>query len=310
MASGSARGVVSESVAHALEGKRIRPLDIVFRGILAFTLVLAIGVLLILLVDVGVTAAPVLLERPVGFLTSANSSIPSNAGVEQGIVGSLQMIVIVLIVSVPIGIGAAIYLEEYAPDTRFTRLLSTNIRNLAGVPSIVYGLLGLAFFVEFLGGLTGGTSVISGGLTLAVLVLPIVIITSAEAIRAVPQSIRDAAYGLGAARWQVVRGQVLPAAGPGILTGMILTLARALGETAALLLVGALLGFFSVGSGSLVEHLRGPYTSLPTIIFGWSTLPNREFRQLAAAAIVVLLVVLLLLNAGAVLTRNRYEKRW
>jgi phosphate transport system permease protein len=178
------------------------------------------------------------------------------------------------------------------------------------VPSIIYGLLGLAVFAQALRAITGGTSVIAGGLTLAVLVLPIVIITSAEAVRAVPSSIREAGFGVGATKWEVIRSHVLPSAAPGILTGTVLTIARALGETAPLLLVGALLGFFAPGAGSTLDQLRGPYTALPTIIFGWAIQPNADYRALTAAAILVLLVVLLSLQAVAILLRNRYERKW
>ena len=202
------------------------------------------------------------------------------------------------------------YLEEYARDTRFTRILTANIRNLAGVPSIVYGLLGLAIFVLILRPITGGLTVISGGLTLAILVLPLVIITSSEALRTVPQSIREAGYAVGATKWEVTRSHVLPYAAPGIFTGTVLSVARALGETAPLILVGAITGFFFVSSGNPIERLHGPYTSLPTIIFNWSRLPGEDFRHLAAAAIVVLMVLILTINATAIVLRNRYERKW
>jgi phosphate transport system permease protein len=300
----------SVAVRDGLRGRRFRPGDLAFQFGLLLTLVTALGVLMTLLFDVTRDAWPVLRDRPVAFLTSANSSLPFNAGVRQGLVGSLVLILFVIVFAVPIGVGAAIYLEEYAPDTRFTRLLNTNIRNLAGVPSIVYGLLGLAVFAEALRRVTGGVSVIAGGLTLAVLVLPIVIITSAEAVRAVPDSIREAGYGVGATKWEVVRSHVLPSAAPGIVTGTVLTIARALGETAPLLLVGAVTGFFAPGAGSFLQRIRGPYTALPTLIFSWATQAQSEYRNLSAAAIVVLLLVLLSLQALAILLRNRYERRW
>jgi phosphate transport system permease protein len=216
----------------------------------------------------------------------------------------------VVVLAFPIGVGAAVYIEEYAPDNRVTKFLTANIRNLAGVPSIVYGLLGLAIFVLVLGPLTGGLTVISGGLTLAILVLPIVIITSSEALRAVPNNLREAGYAVGATRWQVIRSHVLPYASPGILTGTVLSLARALGETAPLILVGAITGFFFVSSGSPVERLRGPYTSLPTIVYNWSRLPGDDFRRLTAAAIMVLMLLILVVNGTAILLRNRYERKW
>nr|MBA4170107.1 ABC transporter permease subunit [Chloroflexota bacterium] len=188
--------------------------------------------------------------------------------------------------------------------------LNTVIRNLAGVPSIVYGLLGLAAFVVLLpqwtGGGLGGRTVVAGGLTLAILVLPIVIITAAEALRAVPTTIREAAFGVGATRWEVVRSHVLPYAAPGILTGTILSLARALGETAPLVLAAAVLGNFS----QLGADPNGPYTALPVIIFNWARQPSADFREVTAAAIIVLLVVLLVVNATAIILRNRYDRRW
>jgi phosphate transport system permease protein len=297
-------------VQDAVRGRRLHPTELVFQAGLLLMLLIALGVLLTLLIRVTSDAMPVIRDRGGNFLVTGNSSLPFQAGVRQALIGSAELMLMVLIFAVPIGIGAAIYLEEYAVDTWFTRLLNTNIRNLAGVPSIVYGILGLAVFAQALQGITGGTSVIAGGLTLSVLVLPIVIITSSEALRAVPSSIREAGYGVGATRWEVVRSHVLPSAAPGILTGTVLTIARALGETAPLLLVGSLLGFFAPGAGSFLHQLRGPYTALPTLIFSWAVQPNAQFRDLTAAAILVLLVVLLSLQSVAILLRNRYERRW
>ena len=300
----------SAAVRERLSGRRIHTGELVFQGVLVLSLVIALGVLIALLLNVTRQAVPVFQQRGTDFLTKPNSSLPFNAGVRQGLIGSLLLIGFVIVFSVPIGIGAAIYMEEYAPDTRFTRLLNTNVRNLAGVPSIVYGLLGLVVFAQALRAITGGTSVIAAGLTLAVLVLPIVIITSSEALRAVPPSIREAGFGVGATKWEVIRSHVLPSAAPGIFTGTVLTIARALGETAPLLLVGAVLGFFSPGSGSFLTQLRGAYTALPTLIFSWANQPNEDFRDLTAAAIVVLLAILLTLQAFAIMLRNRYERRW
>ena len=212
--------------------------------------------------------------------------------------GSLFLIVLTGLLAIPTGIAAAVYLEEYARDSFLTRTLNTVVRNLAGVPAVVFGILGLALFVLVLEPLTGGRTLISGGLTLAVVVLPIVIITAAEALRAVPASIREAGYGVGATKWEVTRSHVIPYAAPGILTGVILTLARAFGETAPLLLIGAAASTFaSRASADIFERLTGPYTALPTIIFGWAKLPQKEFKALTAAAIVVLLVVILIINA-------------
>jgi phosphate transport system permease protein len=278
----------------------------VLHGAILLAMLLALGILVVLLADVAVRAFPVLTERPVEFLTSDLSSRPARAGIAQGLIGSLLLVLFVAIFALPIGVGAAVYLEEYARDTPITRFVRTNIRNLAGVPAIVYGLLGLAVFVTLLG---LGKILIVGGLTLAILVLPIVVITTSEALRAVPASIREAALGVGATRWETVRSHVLPYAAPGILTGTILSLARAFGETAPLLMVGAVAGTFSA-HGGLIDQLTGPYTALPTVVFNWAGQPQDEFRSLTAATIVVLVAVILLVNGTAIVLRNRYDRRW
>lgn len=269
-----------------------------------------LGLLAILIGDVVAGGWPVLGKDLAGLLQRPLSSLPARAGIAQGLMGSGLIAGIVALTSFPIGIAAAIYLEEYAKDSRFNRFIEVNIRNLAGVPSIVYGLLGVSVFVTSLRTLTGGRSLLAGALTLAVLALPVVIIVAAEAIRSVPVTVREAAYGLGATRWQVTRHQVLPAAAPGILTGMVLSLSRAIGETAPLLLIGAVTGFLATAGGGPVDALRGPFTTLPTIVFTWARQPSSGFRALTAAAIVVLVLVILLLNGFAMLLRNRYESRW
>lgn len=300
----------SEAVARGLRGRKLDIGGIVFEGALVLALLISLGFLVILLGDVIITGMPVFQERGWDFLTSNLSSLPGSAGVAQGIAGSLLMMVFVVALAFPAGIGAAVYLEEYAKDTRFNRFITVNIRNLAGVPSIVFGLLGLAIFVQALGGFTGGRSIIAGGITLAVLVLPIVIITSSEALRAVPDSIREAGFGVGATRWEVIRHHVLPAAAPGVLTGTVLSLSRALGETAPIVLVGAVTGFLATGDQTFVEELRGPFVALPTTIFNWASLPQLEFRANTKAAILVLLAVILLGNSLAIWLRNRYERKW
>lgn len=302
----------SAAVRAALRGSRFDVRSFALEGALFSSLLVTLAVLATLLYDVFSTGVGVFADRGLDFVTSNLSSLASRAGVWQGILGSVYLMGFVVVVSFPLGIGAAIYIEEYARDTALTRFVNANIRNLAGVPSVVYGLLGLAIFVKILGGVTGGRgSLMAGGLTLAILVLPIVIITAAEALRAVPASIREAAYGVGATRWEAVRSHVLPYAAPGILTGTILSLARAFGETAPLLMVGVATGFLSLGGGGFVEQVQGPYTALPAIIFKWSRLPQADFREgLAAAAIIVLLVLLLLVNSLAIVLRNRYERRW
>lgn len=215
--------------------------------------------------------------------------------------GSLWVVLGSAIVSFFLGLGTAIYLEEYAEKNWWTDLIQTNISNLAGVPSIVYGLLGLVVFVD---GLSMGRSLIAGILTMALLVLPVVVISSREAIRAVPPSLREAAYGVGATKWQTVKDHVLPAAFPGILTGVILSMSRAIGETAPLLVVG--------GASQVLfrpESLTDPFMVMPLQIFNWTGRPQEEFEQLAAAAIIVLMIVLLLMNSVAIFLRQRFSKR-
>lgn len=249
------------------------------------------------------------------FLQNSMSSQAGLAGVRTALLGSINIILITILFAFPIGVGAAIYLEEYA-DRRywFNRIIQTNIENLAGVPSIVYGILGLAIFVRALSGLTSGAwfgtptdngrTILSAGLTMGLLILPILIINAQEAVRAVPNSLRQAAYGLGATQWQTIWHHVLPNALPGILTGAILAVSRAIGETAPLILVGA--------STMLTSDPNGPFsyfTALPIQIYNWTTRPQSEFRNIAAAAILVLLITLLSLNAVAILFRNHFSKR-
>jgi phosphate transport system permease protein len=303
-------GPASLEVRSILRGRRMDVRGIAFEAVLLVALLLALAVLVTLLADVIIQAVPVFEEQGAEFLTSNLSSVPSRAGVFQGIWGSLALMGFVLVLSVPLGVCAAVYLEEYASDNRFTRLIVANVRNLAGVPSIVFGLLGLALFVQLLLAFTGGRSLLAGGLTMAILVLPIVTITAAEALRAVPVSIREAAFGVGATRWEVIRSHVLPYAAPGILTGTILAVSRALGEAAPLIVIGGAPVFFATGQQTAIETLQGPYTALPAIIYTWSRKSLRDFGPLTAAAIVVLMIVLLLINATAIWLRNRYERRW
>jgi phosphate transport system permease protein len=298
------------TVELALRGRRVDVRGRTFQALLLLTLLISLGVLLVLLWTTWNTAQPVFTERGGDFVRSDVSSLASRAGVWQGIVGSLILTGFVVVVALPLGVAAAIYLQEYARDTALNRLLIANIRNLAGVPSVVYGILGLVVFAQALRGITGGLSYISGGLTLAVLVIPIVILVTME-LRAVPASIREAAYGVGATRWEVVRSHVLPYAAPGVFTGSILSLARAFGETAPLLLVGAVTGYISTGGDrGLIETLQGRFTALPTLIFSFSRQIGDEWRANAAAAIIVLIVVILAVNAVAIVLRNRYERKW
>ncbi|MDP6347432.1 MAG: phosphate ABC transporter permease PstA [Dehalococcoidia bacterium] len=235
------------------------------------------------------------------FLTSLPSRFPERSGISSALWGSIWLIGLTALFSLTIGVGTAIYLEEYARRGWLTRAIQTNISNLAGVPSIVYGILGLAAFVR---AMSLGRSVMAGALTMTLLILPIIIVASQEAIRAVPRPLRDASFALGATRWQTVRRVVLPAAAPGILTGIILALARALGEAAPLIMIGALMFVPFVPTSPLDQ-----FSVLPIQIFNWTARPQPEFRLIAAAAIIVLLVVLLTMNAAAVLLRNKYQKR-
>lgn len=299
----------------ALRGKRRDVLGLLFRLGLLGMLLLSIVVLLVLIVTTLADAWPTVSGRGMEFVTSDGSSLASRTGVRQGLVGSLVLVGFVALIALPVGIAAAVYLQEYARDTRLNRALVASIRNLAGVPSVVYGILGLVLFVQALRGITGpetyGRSYVSGGLTLAVLVMPIVILITMEALRAVPAGIREGAYGVGATRWEVVRSHVLPYAAPGIFTGAILALARAFGETAPLLLVGAVTGYLNTPSGRTpIEALQGPYTALPTQVFAWAKLPGEDWQANTAAAIIVLLVAILVVNFIAILLRNRYERAW
>jgi phosphate transport system permease protein len=305
---------IDEEVRRALAGRRRDLREVAFRVVLLLSLVIALTVLITLLTDVVRTAIPVFEERGEVVFENGYSSLPANAGIRQGLIGSVYLMAFVIIVAFPLGIGAAIYMEEYAHDTRLTRFINTNIRNLAGVPAIVYGILGLALFVELMKPVTGpgtvqGRSLLAGGLTIAVMVLPIIIITTAEALRAVPTSIREAGFGVGATRWEVVRSHVLPTAAPGILTGSVLSMARALGETAPLIMVGAVTGFLAIQGGPL-EQLQQRYTALPTLVFAYVKKPQPEFQDLASAAIVVLMVLIFAVNLTAILLRNRYERKW
>jgi phosphate transport system permease protein len=300
----------AESVRRRIEGQQLDVTGLLFKAGLFFALAFTIAVLAVLLVDQATTGWSVLGTRFGDFVTGTLQSIPGSAGIHQGLRGSFWIGVFTVCISFPLGIGAGLYLEEYAVDTKLTRFISINIRNLAGVPSIVYGILGFAIFVKTFDGITGGRSVIAAGVTLAILVLPLIIITSAEAIRAVPDGIREAGFGVGATRWEVIRSHVLPYAAPGIITGTILSLARALGEAAPLILIGAVTNRLGSDPKILdVGSLDDRFTAMPIVITSWAGQPQKGFVALTAAAIVVLLAVVLLANAGAILLRNRYETK-
>ena len=272
-----------------------------FKALLVISLGVGIVALITLIVQVVVQGASRLNQDLIFHFPSSN---PELAGAQSAIMGTIWLMAVVAGTCLPLGIGAALYLEEYADRDRWwNRLIEINIQNLAAVPSIVYGILGLAFFVRGFADL--GQTILAGGLTLSLLVLPIVIIASREAIRSVPDSIRQGSLALGATKWQTIRRQVLPASIPGIATGSILALSRAIGEAAPLVLLGALT-FITFNP----EGLDSAFTALPIQIFNWISRPQDEFKVVAAAAIVVLLGLLILMNATAIWLRNRYQKKW
>ncbi len=276
--------------------------DRAFTAVVTAAALVGVAVLAVLLVDVIGDGAGRLSPD---FLTSFPSQIfPENGGIYPALIGSVWLLGLTALISVPLGLGAAIYLEEYAADTRINRIIEVNISNLAGVPSIIYGLLGLGIFVQLLAPITGGESVLTGALTLSLLILPVLIVTTREALRAIPGSIREGGYALGATRWEVIWSHLLPMALPGALTGMILALSRAIGEAAPLLVVGVALYQTYATAGPL-----DGYMALPTQIYDWIGRPQEIFQDLAAAGIVVVMAVLLLANSVAIVLRNRYQDR-
>ena len=346
---GSAGGAPARSITESLTKRGLDVRSKVIEGLLIGSLGTTLLVLVVLVVDIiqrswpvwtgptlsdsGAVAVPGASE----FLQNGLNTQLANAGVWSAIKGTIVLAVIVAIVAFPLGIACAVYLEEYAGKSRFARWTRVNVRNLAGVPSIVYGLLGLGIFVKALNGLCNpgeslqrngfmlfrylgnvlhwfsgndGRNIFAGGLTLSALVLPIVIITASEALRAVPRSIREGAFGVGATQWETVRHHVLPAAAPGILTGTVLSLARATGEAAPLLLVGAITGTLITGNKGFVEQLNGPFTALPVAIFSYARQTGDDWRAVTGAAALVLLVLVLIMNGFAITLRNRYDRKW
>ena len=306
------------AIAASIEKRRVDTRGLLFRTLLQACLLLTLALLAVLIISVVTNSTDQLGTRLGDFLsgTLRSQSGDDRLGVHQGIYGSLWIAVIVAVLAFPVGIGAAVYLEEYAPRNRFTEFVEVNIRNLAGVPSVVYGLLGLALLVKGnlfgLDGLTGGSSTLSAGITLAILALPIVVITAGEAVRAVPVELREGAYGVGATKWEMIRTQVLPYAAPGILTGTLLSMARAVGEAAPLILVGAISGRLGSDPGLFdLSALTDQFTALPIVITTWTVQSGRDvgFTAAAASAIVVLLVFVLLMNSAAIGLRNRFEKK-
>lgn len=278
-----------------------------FLGFLLFSVAIGLAMLVTLIVKAFVEGAP---RLDLSLITDFPSAVPEDAGLQSAIVGSAYLMVGVAAITLPLAVGSAIYLEEYADRDRWwNKLIEVNIQNLAAVPSIVFGILGLAFFVR--GPLSLGPVILAGSLTLSLMVLPTVILASREAIRAVPSGIREGSLAVGATKWQTIRHQVLPASIPGIATGMILALSRAIGETAPLLLVGGVT-FITFNPDVTPQDLFGfdsAFTAIPLTIFNYLARPQEEFRVLAAAAIIVLLVLLLAMNSIAIYIRNRYRKR-
>lgn len=277
---------------------RRRRIDLAFRLLFLASTMVGVLVLMALILDI---LADGLSRFGPELLTNNPSRRASQAGMKSAVVGSIYMLLLMAPISFVLGVGAAIYLEEYAGRNRLTRLIQLNISTLAGVPSIVYGILGLTVFVRWF---MLGRSLIAGALTMTLLVLPIIIVSAQEAIRAVPRSRRDASYALGATKWQTVSRAVLPSAFPGILTGVILAMSRAIGETAPLVMIGALTYVTFVP-----EKLTDPFTVMPIQIYNWIARAQPEFHELAAAGIMVLMIMLLLMNFAAVLLRNKYQNR-
>ncbi len=277
-------------------------LDRAFTVLVTLAAFLGVAVLAVLLVDVIRDGSG---RLSLSFLTSFPSEIfPETAGIYPALIGSLWLLGLTGLISVPLGLGAAVYLEEYAEDTRINRAIQINISNLAGVPSIIYGLLGLGIFVQLLAPITGGPSVLTGALTLSLLILPVIIVATREALRGISDSIREGGYALGATKWEVIWSHLLPMALPGALTGVILALSRAIGEAAPILVVGVSLYQTYATAGP-----RDGYLALPTQIYDWISRPQEAFQENAAAGIVVIMVVLLIANSFAIVLRNRYQQR-
>ncbi len=291
----------ARTVGSQARGDRLRESG--FRSLLLACLAASVILLVVLLVDVASDGAS---RVSLDFITAYPSSVAENAGVRAALLGTVWLMLVVTLFIVPVGVATAVYLEEYADKGRwYNRLIEVNIQNLAAVPSIVYGILGLAFLVR--GPFGQGNVVLAGGLTLGLLVLPVVIIAGREAIRAVPPSIREGSMALGATQWQTIWRQVLPAAVPGIATGVILALSRAIGETAPLIVVGA------ATFVAFDPDLFSQFTALPIQIFDWISRPSNDvndFASLAAGGILILMILLVAMNAAAIWIRNRYEQKW
>lgn len=278
--------------------KRRKLLNSIMHGIFIVCTLFGVVILALLMFDIFKKGTQWL---TLDFLRNFPSRFPRKAGIYPAILGSLWVILLTALIALPIGVGTAIYLEEYAEDNKFTEFIKLNIANLAGVPSIIYGMLGLAVFVRMLG---MGRTILAASFTMAILILPIIIISSQEAIKSVPSSLKQASYALGTTKWQTVTGVILPYSLPGILTGSILAISRALGEAAPLIVVGALAYVSFIPKGPLDQ-----FTTLPIQIFNWASMPKKDFQNVAAAGIIVLLFILLGVNSIAIFLRNKYQIR-
>lgn len=284
-------------IANKRSGRQTR--NSIFKWLFFLCTMFGLMVLIMLIAD---TLADGWDRLNMDFLTSFNSSRAESAGFYGAIIGSLWLMVVTAPVAIVLSVGTALYLEEYAPKNKFTEFIKINISNLAGVPSVVFGLLGLAMFVR---ALALGNSVLAAGLTLALMILPVIVVASQEAIRTVPASVREASIGMGATKWQTVSKIILPAAIPGIITGIILALSRALGETAPLVVIGVPTTLLVTPNGFLDS-----FQAMPMQIYSWVKMPNEEFQYIAAAGIIVMLVVLLIMNSAAIFIRNKFSKRY
>ncbi|ALS74195.1 phosphate ABC transporter permease PstA [Planococcus sp. CP5-4] len=291
------RYIEQEKVVRRMNGRMV--VNRVFQGLFMFATALALLALVILLYRIVSQGAG---HLSLDFLTNFASRFPDQAGIKAALVGSIWLMAVVAPTSILLGVGSAIYLEEYAKKGRITTFIQMNISNLAGVPSVVFGLLGLTIFVR---ALALGNSILAAGFTMSLLILPVIIVAAQEAIRSVPGELRDASYGMGATKWQTIVRIILPAAIPGILTGSILALSRAIGETAPLIVVG-----IPVIIQFLPEGVMDTFTALPMQIYDWSSRPQAEFQTVAAAGIIVLMVVLLFMNSIAVFIRNKFDKSY
>lgn len=291
------RYVDHDLVVKRMGGRKI--VNYLFKGLFMLATIISLLALAILLYRIVTQGAG---HLSLEFLTNFASRFPEKAGIKAALIGSLWLMAVVAPTSIILGVGSAIYLEEYAKKNRMTSFIRTNISNLAGVPSVVFGLLGLTIFVR---ALSLGNSVLAAGFTMSLLILPVIIVAAQEAIRAVPNELRDASLGMGATKWQTIVRIILPAAIPGILTGSILALSRAIGETAPLIVIGV-----PVIIQFLPEGVMDTFTALPMQIYDWSSRPQQEFQTVAAAGIIVLMAVLLTMNSIAALIRNKFQKRY